>query len=99
MENSARNHHRAKFSITNPFKFWSKVSQVSMSMLGMKLICKYLNVKRLFLLNVEAEPRFSVYPTSHLYVVLHFLILLLFNFLKHNMTNTALQVSNNRLIT
>ena len=35
---------------------------------------KYLSAERSSPLNVETKPRFSVYPTSHLCVVFHFLI-------------------------
>ena len=40
----------------------------------MELIHKYLSVERLLRLNVNIEPRFSVYLMSHLSVVLHLLI-------------------------
>ena len=33
-----------------------------------------LNAERLLHLNVETKPRFSVYPTGHLCVIVHFLI-------------------------
>ena len=39
---------------------------------------EYLSVERSLLLNVETEPFFSVYPTSHLCVILHFLIFFIF---------------------
>ena len=40
--------------------------------------CSCLSVESSVLLKVETEPIFSVYPTSHLCVVLHFLIFFIF---------------------
>ena len=41
---------------------------------GKMALNKCLSAERLLLLNIEIETRFSVDPTSHLCVVLHFLI-------------------------
>ena len=75
------------FQLPNPPKFGSLLFQMYMEMASAiyekiaatlwKLVSQKISNQERFLIlviNVETEPRFSVYPTSHICVILNFLI-------------------------